>query len=374
MTNVIIKFTLIVKLFRVDLFCAMGTEEVRMRDIAEAAGVSVNAVSLALRGRRGVSSGTRDRIAAIAADMGYRVNPLVSALMASRKKSRENKDTGLSLGYVTSNHRRNDWKEYESLVRYYDGARQRAAALGYRLELYWYLDPGTNPARLLRILRTRNVQGLIFAPAPRPDFSVELDCGEFSCVHLETSISNPPFHRIVPDQRHAVCETIRHVKSLGYSRIGLVLREYSDRRADLTWTSSFAAYHRMWDAGTWIPPLIMPDVDRNSETNHAEFILWYKRYSPDVVVTLDTAVYRWMLDMGLDIPQDAGLAFLELPRSISWACGIDRGGERIGAAAADLVVSMINRNERGVPETDNMTQIKGVWADGGSLRTQRARR
>jgi LacI family transcriptional regulator len=52
-----------------------------IREIAAAAGVSAMTVSLALRGSREVSAATRKRIRALAESMGYRPNPMVSALM-----------------------------------------------------------------------------------------------------------------------------------------------------------------------------------------------------------------------------------------------------------------------------------------------------
>lgn len=45
---------------------------VTLRDVAERAGVSTTAVSLALRNRPGISAGTRDRIVEVAEAMGYR--------------------------------------------------------------------------------------------------------------------------------------------------------------------------------------------------------------------------------------------------------------------------------------------------------------
>ncbi|GAA4997925.1 LacI family DNA-binding transcriptional regulator [Actinopolymorpha pittospori] len=48
-----------------------STGKVTLKDVAARTGVSAAAVSLALRGRSGVSAGTRSRIAAVAEEMGY---------------------------------------------------------------------------------------------------------------------------------------------------------------------------------------------------------------------------------------------------------------------------------------------------------------
>ena len=46
--------------------------------------------------------------------------------------------------------------------------------------------------------------------------------------------------------------------------------------------------------------------------------------------------------------------------------GIDRGSERIGAAAVDLLVSLLHRNERGIPPSGNTLLVKGLWRDGNA--------
>ena len=51
-----------------------------IRDVAEAAGVSVATASLALNGRPGVAEKTRRRIAAVAERLGYHANPQARAL------------------------------------------------------------------------------------------------------------------------------------------------------------------------------------------------------------------------------------------------------------------------------------------------------
>ena len=57
---------------------------VTIADIAERAGVSKGAVSYALNGQPGVSDATRERIIAIAAELGWYPNRAARALSASR--------------------------------------------------------------------------------------------------------------------------------------------------------------------------------------------------------------------------------------------------------------------------------------------------
>jgi len=54
---------------------------VTQREIARAAGLSQTAVSLALRNGSGVSRATVERVRVVAQRLGYRPDPLISALM-----------------------------------------------------------------------------------------------------------------------------------------------------------------------------------------------------------------------------------------------------------------------------------------------------
>jgi DNA-binding LacI/PurR family transcriptional regulator len=61
-----------------------GRQPAGIRDVARLAGVSVASVSFALNGQPGVADGTRRRILAVAAQLGYRANPQAQALRRGR--------------------------------------------------------------------------------------------------------------------------------------------------------------------------------------------------------------------------------------------------------------------------------------------------
>ncbi|MDR1281730.1 MAG: LacI family DNA-binding transcriptional regulator [Opitutaceae bacterium] len=65
-----------------------GRGRVTLADIARRAGVSRVAVSYALREGTGTSAGTRERIRAIAKELGYRPDPGLTRLMARLHEDR----------------------------------------------------------------------------------------------------------------------------------------------------------------------------------------------------------------------------------------------------------------------------------------------
>lgn len=338
-----------------------------MKSVAVRAGVSLNAVSLALRGDPSIPAVTRERIRRVADEVGYRRNPLVAALMSDRAMKREPQSSGLTLGYMTLNKTRDDWRDFASPRRYFDGAALRATELGYQLEPFWLADPHITTKRMEVILRTRNVQGLLFAPAPEVGLKVDIDCASYACVGLETCVALPVIHRVMPDQRHAMVESLKQLRLHGYRRVGLAIRRYADERAALNWSSTFQAFHAHLDMGHWIPPLWLEDRDPKAEVNRAAFCDWVSANRPDVILALDPVVRIWLNALGMRVPKDVGLAYLEVTERTPGASGIERESERVGAAAVDLLVTMLNHNQRGLPAYDNTLLIKGTWIEGATL-------
>ena len=76
------------------------TAQATLQDVADRAGVHRSTVALALRDNPRISSATRQRVQAIARELGYQLNPLVAALMSARRSGNPLKH--VTLGYVTN--------------------------------------------------------------------------------------------------------------------------------------------------------------------------------------------------------------------------------------------------------------------------------
>ena len=86
----------------------------RLQEIAEKAGVSRATVSLALRNQTSIPARTRTRIRQLAEQLGYRPNPLISALMSYHRAARPVKPTHLTLAFVVKFSHRDPWESYLS--------------------------------------------------------------------------------------------------------------------------------------------------------------------------------------------------------------------------------------------------------------------
>ena len=161
-----------------------------LQDVALRAGVHRTTVSLALRNHPRIPPETRARVQAIAAKLGYRANPLVSALMRSRRSGNAVKH--VTLAYVTNHPTRYGWRPVQhDRPDFFPGAVQKARDLGYKLEHFWLAEPGMTPARFCDVLTARGIHGLIVGRLPPGQTALDLAWERFSCVALGMTLRTP---------------------------------------------------------------------------------------------------------------------------------------------------------------------------------------
>jgi LacI family transcriptional regulator len=95
-------------------------KSVTVREVAAAAGVGISSVSRAFSNPGRINPATREHVLAIAAELGYRPNPVASALVSGRRAT-----IGLVLPDITNPH-------FFGLVR---GAQRQAATAGFTVVL-----------------------------------------------------------------------------------------------------------------------------------------------------------------------------------------------------------------------------------------------
>ena len=131
-----------------------------MREIARAAGVSTMTVSRVLKNHPHHNPETAERVRTVARAMGYRPNPLESALMSQRVRQH---GTRASANLAIIDPRADQPSDNAVFVR---GALRRAEAQGYLARVYPYAPHETSPARLREILTYRAVRGIVLLPLP----------------------------------------------------------------------------------------------------------------------------------------------------------------------------------------------------------------
>lgn len=328
-----------------------------MRTIALEAGCSVMTVSLALRNHQRISVTMRDHVREVAARLGYRPNPLVSALMTHIGSARP-VHYQANLAFLAFH---KSWNQHWISGELFSGVRERAKALGFLIDEFWLDSVDSSPGRLEKILRSRNIQGVVVAPLPESGSLAALQWSDFSSVAIGNSLVTPRLHRVTHHQYHGMQLVVETLRSKGYRRIALALDKIVDEKVERTWSSCVAGYQLRWPAKERIPVILGP---LSPEKIHA----WATRHKPDVVVGIDGAI-DGLLKSGFRVPRDISFAHLSLP-STPFAklnlSGLNQNWHLAATAAVDSVVAQIYRNERGVPTEPKTIMVEGFWVEGGS--------
>src|SRR5688572_2881358 len=340
----------------------MSQRQITLKEVAQAAGVSIMTASRALRNQANVTTTTRERVQKSARELGYRPNPLVSALMSYRRASRVIQDT-LTIGFVTNFPRRDGWRKLKINQDFFDGAAQACMRHGYKLEEFWLREPDMTARRLSSILYSRNVNGLLVAPLPVALGHMRLEWPNFSAVALGYSLAWPRLHRAVNHQFRSIRTALRRLRKLGYHKIGLALRSSIDERVEHHYTGAFLVDQQRIPAAYRIPLHLV--LDR--EWTEKSFQKWFTKYRPEVVVSHHEEVLEWLARMKVHVPHDCGFIHLNLPDDSGELAGIYQNGPEVGAAAADFLVAMLQRNESGIPELAHTILVEGTWIDGKTL-------
>ncbi len=333
-----------------------------MKDIASRAGVTTSAVSLVFRGKPGVSPATRRRIERLAQEMGYRSDPYVATLMNNRRKGKLPASSPV-LAFASAYPTREGWRRHsETFVSYFEGARTRAEEKGYRLETFWLGKDGSAGKRASEILYARNISGVLVAPLPDNIHSLDLDWARFHAVALGFSLASPVINRVVSDHLQSAMIAIDRCHQLGYRRIGLLLTRGNNQRVDRRWLAAFLMAQDRLPEVERIKPLLVDEWD------DILFRKWMNREQPDVLIAHTNDVLQDKLaDLGLRVPNDIGLVALNMPSPDYPASGVFENPTRIGSRAADLLITGVESNERGLPGRPTTLLVDGVWLPGPTL-------
>lgn len=336
---------------------------VSLKDIAEIAGVSRMTVSCALRHSPRVKEETAERIWAVARQLGYAPDPQLTAAMAgvraTKKKALE------PLAWLNANQNARAYHEYRWLVPYREGAEERCAELGYKLDEFWLREPGMTDRRMSSILQHRGIRGVVVCPAVLPEIThLHLDWKQFASVSFEATVLVPHLHRVAPNYHYNILLGLKMLRRMGYRRIGLFLHRQEDRRSRHSYLSGYSFFQTGIPADERIDPFIYSPFDKPA------LFHWLDGVKPDVVLGHHSQLITWMEESGRRVPEDIGVAHLSLDGDCEDWGGIWQHKRRIGAQVAEQLISMIQNNRFGLPDLPYETLVPGEWRYGKTLHTK----
>ncbi len=339
-----------------------------MAEVAKAVGVSKNTVSLALRGSPRVLAQTRALITQKAEEMGYRLNPTVAHLMAHLRQTRVPRYQA-TLAIMNAYKKPDAFTKHATIPSYVEGCRRRASQLGYQLDAFWLYEPDMSVARWRSIFLSRNIRGIIVVGLMQnnrlPAHMSQL-WDEFPAVVTGVRTRAPALSFACSDHHALALEAFERAIRLGYRRPALVLDRVIDDLTEGRFTAGFLTGQSrlVSDAQKTLP---FYDVAA-ARVDPVVFSNWVKENQPDVIFTLYHEVKRWVLDLGLRIPEDLGLIQYEWRADHADWSGMDQRNDLVGEAAVDMIISMVHHNQRGIPPQALATMIGPRWVDGYTSR------
>jgi LacI family transcriptional regulator len=334
---------------------------VTIRDIAVKAGVHFTTVGLALRDSPRIGAATRKRIQKMATKLGYVPDPMMSALNAYRRTNRR-PNYQATIAWINNWPERGFLRSNDDFRDYHDGVVARAAELGYTVEEFWTGGGELTFAKLGRILNARNIQGLVFAPQPEPHTEMDFDVTGFSAVSLSYSLKRPALHVVTNHHFRSMLLMMRHLDELGYRRVAMAVHRSWSEKVGHGWFGGVLMAKELITSGMEILPVRLFGPD--------DALTWIKTERPDVIVS-HKQFYEQLLERGVRMPRDIGFANLSVPSSSPDVSGVSQNSLLIGRRAVEVLVDMLHRGERGVPEMPTHLLVDGVWVPGKTLRAQR---
>lgn len=327
---------------------------VTLRDIAAKAGISHAAVSLALKNSPEVSKETRRRVQKLARQMGYKADPMLSALSSYRMKVRP-ASFHATLAFINRFKSPAQYHLNPNYELYLLGARERAEAMGYKVEELDLATLGGWPG-VQRVLRARNCPGILLGPLDREE-SLEgvMDFSPYAVVAYGFSVVQPRFHVVTHAQVESVRLALRELRKLGFRRIGMI-SVYEHVKAS-HFLAGYLLDQELGQGDEKIPPLRMAKAD----LANPELVRWLEKYRIEAV--LDNNAFPGSVMEGR-CPVGTRPWVVNLARGDKQQAGIDQQDKEIGSAGVGLLVQLIQSRELGIPEVRKVLLVDGVWKQG----------
>jgi DNA-binding LacI/PurR family transcriptional regulator len=310
---------------------------VRLKDIAQLAGVSIMTVSKALRDAPDVSAATKSRIKSLAGQMGY-----VPDSSAQGLRTKTTKLFGLVVPSITN-------PVYARVIM---AIEERAHELGYDLLFAHSLNKPEREEQNIRRFLARRVDGLFISPVYRYEAEARI-YQEILASQTPTVLLGPPaafcksFPSVEIEEQIASQTATQHLLRLGHKRIA-----YLTGPPAAPWAHErFEGYRRaLRDAGLEVDDkLVFQSGSTIEDGTHAALQMLNEGCQATAVQAVSDLVAIGcadaLLSQGLKIPEDISIVgfgniltaeYFRVPLTT-----IRQPKHRLGSAAIDTMLSLL---------------------------------
>ena len=311
----------------------MGKSTVRLKDIADRTGFSVNTVSLALRDSPRIPEATRQLIHQAAQELHYLPNQIAKSLV-----SRETKTVGLVLTDITN----------PTLTRVAQATELALSKRGYSTMFATSNNDLDEEIKVLEMFRARQVDGILIYPSSHRqlDHIRRLRATNYPTVLL---VGDPDsgVDAVCVDERMGAYKATRHLIELGHRRIGII--DTANRLGNLEKRDGYST--ALGDAGIDADPLLSSDPEGHSVVRgyHAMGDLLAANGKPTAVFaandSLAIGALRWALTHGLRVPGDIAIAGFDniefAEHAVIPITSVNYAIDEVSTTAVDRLVELI---------------------------------
>jgi LacI family transcriptional regulator len=334
-------------------------EPVTLRDIAQALNVSVATVSYALSGSPVVSAATRERVLSQAREMGYRRNPLVDALMRSRRTHRAS-DRTVTLAYLDLFAEEHGYRD-SLMPDYFPDAAREARRHGFTMERIRARDPAISGKRLCEVLYARGVDGVLLGPCPEQGLPLDFSWERFCWVSLTRAPAMPDVEHVGCNFFRMTAEVMSRAVALGGKRIGLMLGRSGARSTIQARLGAYYAglYDYAIPRSAWLEPFYGEDWTIDTLRR------WLKRTRPDTVIgAINEDRLALLRQIEPRIPGRLNVLSVIVPERTPELTGFREDAGMVAVMATRHLIFLVQSNDRGVPLHPRSIRIPGQWNPG----------
>lgn len=316
---------------------------VTLRHIAEAAGVSIGTVSLALNEGKGISPSTRQRVIDTARSLGYE--------RLTRRTARTLQTVSILIERLPTAPTSDPFNKTVLL-----GLEAAARRAGYRIALE-FIGPENHPE--IDHWNQETTAGFIILGGGdlSSDWVKAAADSHLPVVMLDHFIPGIDLPTVVPDNFAGAYSMTQYLIEMGHQRIGFI------RGPSKYWTLGerqagyMLAVQRAGLASS-DPELIPPRISRGDEKGYGEMQHLLSMADPPTAVfaVSDKAAvgaYRAALDRGLTIPDDisiVGFDDIEIAQLLNPPLTtVQTPGETMGQVAFDRLLDLVDNNDQTAP-------------------------
>ncbi|MEM9159821.1 MAG: LacI family DNA-binding transcriptional regulator [Verrucomicrobiota bacterium] len=354
----------------------MSSRRISLKDIADRSGYSKNTVSLALRDSTKLPANTKKKIKRIAKELNYRPNSRVNEAMGYMRSNRQSAFTetiGVLLGW--RNMSKNDLAiSNQHLARTFEAIDAHAESLGFATDYLQIQENELRPQRLLEIIKSRGIRGLIVPQMENRKSELKLDLSNLAIAQIGRTVWSPQIDTIACNEAEVAILATEMLWKKGYRKIGFYFSNWSLRQSK----------NRL-QMGVMYCQQTMPEIESivlevnkrlqtptdvsNMDLLREEFVPWFKKHKPDVVVGIIPKL-RYIIeeDLKLRVPKDVGLVqFDYVPKPGLEMAGVSHQKDLQAKHAVDFIASKLYHNQFGIPKSPIELNVECKWIDGSTI-------